>query len=317
MNKQDIRIEYYLQDLEQHLRPLSLSQRAEIVTEIKSHIHDSLAKDPQKKLESVLQDLGAPKDVAGRYLSTKGIAPVTQASRSWLRVVGWSVAGLFAFCVVSVLFLLYMFSPLIQVDGASGSVRMLGGLINISGVEDLEQMGVDTTGLEDINIAGFGLDDLDGHEKQSGGEHLLPAGEPTKISIPFANAKIEIEPAAKDALTWDCKTAGPQSPELQIKDNEVELNLTALAAAKCKVQVPAAHDLQIHGQNGIIEVSEPSQNLDLSLSNGKVAILPKGATAYDFDVNVVNGRADKFLRSDDKQALRVKVNVINGVVKKL
>ena len=53
----ELKIEYYLSQLDRELHSLSVSQRAEIVTEIKSHIRDSMESANAKPVEQILQDL--------------------------------------------------------------------------------------------------------------------------------------------------------------------------------------------------------------------------------------------------------------------
>src|SRR6187549_1830430 len=86
----DPRLESYLTSLERVLRPFPVSDRAEIITEIKSHVLSALERDPQARLDSVLSALGEPETVANRYLLERGLKP-TKTSIS--PIVKWLIIG--------------------------------------------------------------------------------------------------------------------------------------------------------------------------------------------------------------------------------
>ncbi|NJL25893.1 MAG: hypothetical protein HC902_12485 [Calothrix sp. SM1_5_4] len=65
-----------------------------------------------------------------------------------------------------------------------------------------------------------------------------------------------------------------------------------------------------------MDVKAPAAALDIELNNGKVNIKPDPALAYDFEVRVKNGLQDFFPRSSRGDALKVRVNVTNGMVRK-
>src|ERR1035437_3908034 len=96
MNK-ELRIEYYLLQLDRSLGALPVSQRAEIVTEIKSHIYASMEKDPNLGIEVILNGLGSAAQVAERYLAVKGIAPLAPSrGHRWLKGLAIVTVAIFA-----------------------------------------------------------------------------------------------------------------------------------------------------------------------------------------------------------------------------
>ena len=64
----NIKLERYLGKLDNGLGSIPVSEKAEIITEMKSHILDAHAKDDSKKLEDILAAIGEPEFVANRYL---------------------------------------------------------------------------------------------------------------------------------------------------------------------------------------------------------------------------------------------------------
>ena len=131
----DPRLERYLTALERALKPFPVSDRAEVITEIKSHVLAALEHDPQARLDHVLAALGEPEMVANRYLIDRGLKtakPPISPIVKWL-VVGFltTIAMLFIFLG----FLVSQFSPIIKVEEKGDKVAFLGGLIQVNGDE--------------------------------------------------------------------------------------------------------------------------------------------------------------------------------------
>lgn len=304
----DLKIEYYLQQLDRELRALPVSQRAEIVTEIKSHIRDASDKDPKPDLQQVLNDLGSPRVVAERYLTFKGVAPGSAASSNRpRRVLKWlAVATVASFALIFFLGLsaIWYFSPLIKVDGERGRVVLLGGLIDIN--EDLGQVKVGDMVMNDALKKAVNVQ----------GEQDLSGREVRVLKIPFNTAKLEITNSADRKISWDCKAATNVEPKVSVTAGVMTLNLDALSLARCAIALPKGLITQFRGVNGHMEVDAPNGDLDIDLDNGKVEIGTDPARDYDFQVKVKNGLQDFFPRSQAKGALKVKVSVVNGMVKK-
>ncbi|MES2200721.1 MAG: NINE protein, partial [candidate division FCPU426 bacterium] len=70
----DPAIEAYLDRLDRALEPMPASGRAEIVSEIKSHLLDAKRKSPRRSMQSILDSFGDPKQVAERYLAERGLS---------------------------------------------------------------------------------------------------------------------------------------------------------------------------------------------------------------------------------------------------
>lgn len=303
MNK-DIKIEHYLLQLDKELQALPVSARAEIITEIKSHIRDASEQDNARSIEAILADLGTPQAVAARYLSAKGItARPNNNGAKWFKWLAIGTVGFFAFIFLSAIATVWYFSPIIKVDEKEGRVKILGGLIDVH--EDLGEIKIG-----DAEISG-----LKEGQRTEGQEDLTGKNVHT-IKIPFNTAKIEIESREGSVFSWKCKSTGGRQPQAQVAAGVLTFDLDSLNLVKCEITVPNGKNTEVKGVNGHMEIDYPQGNVDIALTNGKVKLHPDPAKVYDFEVKVKNGLQDFFPRSQDKSALKVKVSVVNGLVKK-
>lgn len=307
----ELKIEHYLLQLDRELSALPVSQRAEIITEIKSHIRDAQERDPKRTLESVLEDLGTPRTVAERYLSAKGLTgdqrPVRQGAGPWLKWIAIGTASLFIFSILMGAAALYYFSPFLVVDETKGRVSLLGGTIDLSVDEDLSN----------LRVGGAPVGDAFKDGKKLQGEEDFGGRNVRLLRIPFNSAKLEVYTGQTRRLVWECKsTTLGETPQVEFNAGIATLNLDALNIAKCTISLPNDLRAELKGVNGKVDVHGLRSDLDIDLSNGKVNIEPDPKRTYDFDVRVKNGLQDFFPRSSAKDAVKVKVNVVNGLVKK-
>jgi hypothetical protein len=304
----DLKIEYYLSQLDRELQAFSVSQRAEIVTEIKSHIHESMNREGAKPIDQILKDLGGPRQVAERYLVAKGmpLAPPRRSGKvfKWLAI---GTVGFFALLFFGGIMAAIYLRPFVKVDGTNGEVKILGGLIDVNVKDDLGQVKIGEFTLSDKGIDGGAV--IQGKEDISGKQVKI-------VRIPFNTAKLEIKYNTDSLLNWECKAPSGSGVAPETQAGVLTLNLDKLNLAKCSISLPAGIEVQFRGVNGHMDVEHPSENVDIELNNGKVQIHPDPAVAYDFDVKVKNGLQDFFPRSKDKNAVKVKVSVVNGLVKK-
>lgn len=301
----ELKIEYYLLQLDRELRVLPISQKADIITEIKSHISAVLEKDPQRPLDTILADLGSPKVVAERYLASKGITPApAPKTGSWLKWLAVGTVAFFGFIFLSGLATIWYLSPIIKVDGNNGRVVLLGGLIDVD--KDIGK----------VKLGGIQIGDSLSESVNVKGEADLTGRHVTMIKIPFNTAKLEVHPAVGQLLTWDCKAPVNNAQLANVVAGILTLDLETLKMAKCVIGLPLGSASEFTGVNGHMEVEKPTDNLNISLTNGKVNIRPDPARRYDFDVTVKNGLQDFFPHSQAQGAVKVKVDVVNGLVKK-
>ncbi len=306
MNK-DIKIEHYLLQLDRELRALPVSQRAEIITEIKSHITDSEAKyadDPTHNTNTILRDLGTPQAVAQRYLAAKGVAySRPRRSGAWVKWLAIGTVAFFGFVLFAGMSAIWYFSPLVKVDNENGRVALLGGLIDVN-----EKIG-------QVKIGDFVMNDAVKDGVVVHGEEEMSVNV-RALKIPFNTAKLDLAVAVGRKITWDCRAASQVNPEVVVVAGVMTLNLDKLNLAKCTVSIPLGIATEVRGVNGHMDIESPGGPLDIALDNGKVNIKTDPSKVYDFEVKVKNGLQDFFPRSVSKEAVKVKVSVINGLVKK-
>jgi hypothetical protein len=307
----DIKLEQYLATLDRALGPVPVSDRAEIVTEIKSHVLDAQARDPNKDLGAILSSLGEPETVANRYLLERGLKP-GKAPKS--PIVKWLTIGFLGTFAISALFVIVIissFTPLIKVDEEAGKVTILGGLIDID--EKKGKVRVGGTQIQEIE---------DGDSKIFQGSSPVSKASFDRIDIPFSNAKLEISPSEDKEIHWLCKIHGPKSSNpkdgasVTTSNRVLTLNLQKTLGAKCNIEVPDGIAMNIEGSNGSLEVDSPRANLTVKIDNGKVTLSPDGELNYRFDNKVINGSVDDFESSTAKDALSIQVSVVNGSIEK-
>ena len=301
----DKQLESYLTALDKALGQISVSDRADIVTEIKSHVLEAQERDPGQNLSDILASLGEPETVANRYLMERGLklrkapkAPIVK----WLTIGFLGTLGIVSF---TMMVLLWKFTPLISVDEKNERVKILGGLIDVD--SDGEHIRIDSS------LAG----EMDGSYEKFHGMKSLDALKIKEIKILFSNGKIDMS-ASKDAqMKWDCKVKGGSKDSFLAEEkNAVVLNFDSAEGVKCDVVLPVHIKAFVKGKNGKLYVMKPQADMELSLDNGMVSVAPDSLKKYKFDLSLTNGRIDKFESSSDKDALQIKVSVHNGSIKK-
>ena len=136
----------YLEKIEKNLKPLPVSERVDIVKEIKSEILE--LQGDGKTLEEILERMGNPKELAKAYL---GDLIAKSSSFSWSRMLAicayYSLAGLSGMIVIPVLVIC---APVFIACGIAapvlGAVKLIdtllhlgipyAGCIGISGIEN-------------------------------------------------------------------------------------------------------------------------------------------------------------------------------------
>lgn len=295
----DPRLENYLNVLERVLKPFSVSDRAEIVTEIKSHVLSALERDPQAQLDSVLAALGEPETVANRYLLERGLKPAKPPVSPMVKWVVIGFLGTFAMLLLFVTVLVVRFTPVLQIDEDKDHVSLFGGLIDIDGAEGR------------LRVGSSRIDGGLGHKRSFDGKVDLAGG--GRARVRFGNGRVELSNATEGRLAWNCTATGRgQAPAPQESGGETVLDLSEVRGVKCEIRVPERARLAVDGTNGKIEIDEPRYDVDASLGNGKVLLRPEEGRAYRYALTVTNGKSDSFISSDAKDAHRITVHVGNG-----
>lgn len=307
------KLETYLTTLEQVLKPFSVSDRAEIVMEIKSHVLSALERDSQATTDSVLNAMGPAEIVANRYLMERGLKP-TKPSIS--PIVRWLVFGFLGTCALLALvmsFAIVKLSPLIKVDEQKGRVILLGGLIDIQSTQD-----TNTSDNAVLSIAGVQFKEpLKGITSQeySGSTEVKDSQE---IHLLFNNGKLDVQGTSGTTLTWNCTIQKQdRKPYIQTLGATLQLDLRDWSGIDCSIQVPKQKLLKIRGNNGWIEFSGITTSVDTKLTNGNIEFNPENGTHYTYDVSVQTGMRDAFETvklPPGTKSVFVRLSVINGKI---
>jgi hypothetical protein len=281
----DPKIETYLTSLEKALRALPVSDRADIVTEIKSHILSAMERDPTTPVGEVLSAMGEPETVANRYLAERGQTFVKPPVSPMVK---WVVIGFVATIGMLILFstmVLFRFSPLIEVK--DNRVKLLGGLIDVD-------------------------DDSAPSRTFKGHHHLEDDKRP--LSIIAVNSKFDLH-NSQDDFRWECKTSNSSKPMgIRGDENGLTMDLSAYEGIKCDFYLPEKHPINIEFTNGKIDVEKPHYDLTLKGANGKIDFEADSNSAYKYNLNVKVGKLDKFSSSDKADAYKIKMQLDNGLI---
>lgn len=290
--KHDPKIENYLSTLERVLQPFPVSDRAEIVLELKSHILAALERDPQASVESVLASLGAPETVANRYLLERGLKPAKPPISpifKWLAIGGVTT---FAFMLLFFAGLTVWFTRHLnwnQLSERSFNFSMSSSLIS--------------------------------------GSKKFEVAKP-KILLKFTNGKFDLTTSKEGLFKWDCKgvssngvssTSNSSSnsfSNLTEQSGEWILDLSSSSGVKCDVAIPKGALFTLDGGNGKVAVDEPLFGVNIHLINGKVAMRPASGVLYRYSVSVQNGKLDSFESSTDPKAIPIEIKLMNGKISK-
>lgn len=301
----DSQLESYLSVLDKALGQIPVSSRAEIITEIKSHVLEAKERDSNATTASVLQALGEPETVANRYLMERGLKPVKTSRGTsimkWLTIGFLGTLGLICFTITMII---WRFTPLISVDEKGDHVKLLGGMIDVNGKGGKFQIdGKDFSGFNDDSTL------------KSSGHQTIDTTRFKTIHVPFTNGKIALETSKDNSVHWDCKFDGPHgSGQLMEKSGVMAFDFGSRANVKCEIQVPKKLKLDLEGSNGDIELEKPEGDVDVKLTNGKVSIEPARNVKYHYDLQVKRGLVANFESSDDPHAIKIKMDIVNGAI---
>ncbi len=296
------KLESYLTALEQVLRPLPISDRAEIITEIKSHVLSSMERNPESSIDSVLTALGDPRTVAGRYLTERGVKatkPSASPSAKWIAIV---LLGMFGMFLLFAAFLIMRFSPIIHVDKEKEQISILGGLIQIDGDGDF-----------DVEVNSGSKASFEGSSEVSTGQ---------TVGVKFLNGKFEMKTAEDSTFRWKCRASMKGASDASsavvaqpVKtDTGISVDFSKYAGAKCELLVPAGARFSIDGSNGKLSFSEPNFSVTATLNNGVAVFEPAAGENYRYSVGVTNGKSDTFTSSDKPGAHLISIHLVNGKI---
>ncbi|MDZ4662359.1 MAG: hypothetical protein SGJ18_12150 [Pseudomonadota bacterium] len=305
-------LEIYLNKLDRALGPITISDKAEIITEIKNHVMEALARDPSQRVESILSSLGEPEAVANRYLLERGLKPPRLPRYPVIKWLTLGFLGTVGFICITTLLIVWKFSPVIDIN--DGQVKMFGGLIDMKGNIDWDMP--DDFSI-DAHIQGYD-DDKDIFQNALAGTQDVVTKKITGVSLEYHNAAIRIETAEGSELEWKCITSNTRKKEVgEIENGIFKLDLGATdGGARCKLSIPKNIPITIRGHNGALSLMEPGFSVDAELHNAKVKIRPDDSLKYRFTLQAQNGKIDNFTSFDGPDALEIKISLHNGAINK-
>jgi hypothetical protein len=299
-------LESYLEALHKALGKVPVSERADIITEIKSHILEAQERDPNTSLAKILSSLGDPQTVANRYLLERGLKP-GKAPRApivkWLTV---GFLGTFALICLTFIALIWRFTPLISVDEKSQHVVLLGGTIDVHGDTGNIRIGTKTFTDKD------GANNNGSSGKTVTGSEDVDTKKVTKVQIPFDDGKVTVRPSTDNRLHWSCKVSKNAPEETSTVADMFKFNFGPLIS--CDFQIPGNMKPMIRGQNGKIVIEKMHADLDLNLVNGKVEFDPAPDAQYKYNFNVRRGMIGDFDSSSDPKAFVINMVIDNGKI---
>ncbi|MBN1115191.1 MAG: DUF1700 domain-containing protein [Oligoflexia bacterium] len=286
------KLEGYLTILEKALGPISVSEKAEIITEIKSHVLEAQERDGTQSIDSILSSLGEPEQVASRYLLERGLKlqkPPKHPVIKWL-VLGF--LGTVSIVMLFVVILIWKFTPIFKVDGNTGKVTIMGGLIDIDNTFNFKEVKFSDSRKIKKKIK--------------------------NVTINFSNGSFEFANSDDNTFSWECVGSDKYNSDNYVEENgdTIVLNLNKPVATRCDIKVPAGILLRAEGSNGKIGLIRPEYNVDLKINNGMVGIRPDDGVKYKYDITYVNGWADTFKSSQSKDAYSLKISLVNGNIKR-
>jgi hypothetical protein len=281
--------------LEARLKPFSVGDRAEIITEIKSHILSALERDPQANLDHVLAAFGEPETVANRYLLERGLKPGKPPISP---VVKWLVIGFLGTMAMVLLFSVFLitkFSPMITRIGNQEGLEVLNELLDIESEENSEGRFA----IKGLLSAGRFHGDLE-------------LGEQRAITVKFTNVKIETANSEDNTFAWECEGVGAGAPESEVRSGIVEFNLLRMIGARCMLAVPKGAKLSLDGTNAKVDLDRPLFNVHARIGNGKVEITPAEGIDYKYELTIGRRKKTSFVSSEKPDAFLLHVELNNG-----
>ena len=281
------KLENYLLRLDKCLGSVSISEKAEIITEIKSHVMDAIENNKNKSVGHILASLGEPEQVASKYLLEKGLEPVESPKHPIVKWIIIGFLGTFTLMIFTFLVLAWKFSPIVKIDEKKGRIQLFGGVIDFS--ED---------NIKDL----YGIL----------GEEPLSDSSINEVKINFSNGKILIKRNDKNKFQYKCKGQGYRSPH---KENDsLIFDLHSVKESDCDIKIPSGFRLAVNGKNGKIQLIGLKNHLSANLANGKIGFAPEPNSHYKYQISIKNGKSDEFSSSSSKEAFEVQLSLKNGKI---
>lgn len=300
--KNDPKLEAYLASLDKALGLIPVSDRAEIVTEIKSHILMAQEKDPSQSLHTILASLGEPESVANRYLLERGLKPGKPSKSPMVKWLTIGFLGTFAITCITAIVLVYSFTPLLSVDEANERVVLLGGVIDVDGKSG------------NVKVGPLHIKEDKENKKFAGSIPLNPANTKS-IKVTFKNGSFDVSPSLGKEIRWDCKVSETNSENfIHDKAGIFGLDFSDIDGVKCELEIPNNIKFDLSGLNGKLNLETLQADTSINITNGKVNIDPDKTKKYKYDIKVTNGSVANLPSSEDKDAVAIRIQMVNGKI---
>lgn len=141
MNKrQNKQLEKYLSQLDSYLRYMPVSEKTDILSELKSTFYERIHNGQSE--EVIVAELGTPKELAMSYMGESIIKKKEFSFRRFMMVVGFysavSMAWMSIIPTLAVLSISFFFSSVVSV--LAGIMGLLKGIVHISFIDNLKFM---------------------------------------------------------------------------------------------------------------------------------------------------------------------------------
>lgn len=287
----DPRLERYLGTLENSLRGFPVGDRAEIITEIRSHVLSALERDPTTRLDTILAAIGEPEMVANRYLLERGLKPTKPPISP---IVKWLVIGFlatFAMILIFITYLVVWFAQGTNLDSDGNGFKFGNGAFKYDAKK------------KQISLSQFGAGDDFGGSVNVG----------KKVAVIFDSGHVDVSTSKSEELTWSCTGKG-SSPNPKTVGEETTMDFSKVADLKCDVSIPKGRHLKINGEKGKIDLEQPQFSLEAKLDAGKIDFNGLEGTNYKVHAEVREGKADEFKSSDAPAAIVIDMRVDRGLI---
>lgn len=273
--EKNIRLEHYLGKLEKGLGQIPVSEKAEIITEIKSHILDAQAKDNSKTLDDILAAIGEPEHVANRYLIERGLKPMkapTHPIFKWL-IIGF--LGTFAIIAIFISVLIWRFTPIMKIH--DDKVTLLGGTID---VDKDSEIYFDRS----INFGG----------PVKVEQKVFDANKIKSIHITNGSGEVKVSSTKENKAVLEIGRKGMKCDLVAKLDNKGELLVTTSDKNDCSltyvnISVPAKTAVNVETGSGNINVAKISGNITANARSGDIEVLMEGKTRSKLDLMTRSG----------------------------
>lgn len=296
-------LEKYLEDLFTALAPLSVSERSEIVTEIKSHILSKLESDEGKSLKDVLDEIGEPKTLAAVYREERGMPSDKDCDDT-------DDTDDDHDSVDPVKMAQDLISRMVDIE--DDHVRLFGGLIDIDSKRGRLKIGDLFTfdGKSHVETASRALG-----KHQYRGKHNVSEDEDRTLLIRWNVGKVDVVVHDSNEISWKWKGIGASEHEvLLLEGDEIVLDLSHYGPGKGTIYVPNSLPLQIEAEVGKLHLHNPTRDTVVKISVGKVEILAHPLREYRWNLRVDMGRVDAPESSKNPAAPEITVAVNTGKI---